>query len=92
MYSKYIASDGFIFDMFNIFAKYTQFQKNQSTVNLYKTITLGANQKWSSWIDSWSSYKNTCIKRPQTKSGRSWQIFSFYSHCERFINNKESLE
>ena len=29
----------------------------------------------------------TFIKRPQTKSGRSWQVVSFYSHCEWFINN-----
>ena len=30
---------------------------------------------------------NIFIKRPQTKSGRSWQVVTFYSHCEWFINN-----
>ena len=28
------------------------------------------------------------IKRPQIKSGRSWQVLSFYSHCESFRNKK----
>ena len=36
--------------------------------------------------------KNTFIKGPQTKSGCSRQAFSFYSHCECSINNKDSLE
>ena len=33
--------------------------------------------------------ENTFIKRPQTKSGRFCKVFSFYSHCECFINNKD---
>ena len=26
------------------------------------------------------------------KSGRFWQVFSFYSYCECFINNKDLME
>ena len=36
--------------------------------------------------------KHTFIKQPQTKSGHSWQVFSFYSHSECFINNQDLLE
>ena len=35
--------------------------------------------------------KNTFLKGPQTKSGCSRQVFSFYSHCECSIN-KDLLE
>ena len=55
--------------------------------NLYKTTTLETIQKWLFWTSG--CLKNTFIKRPQTKSGCSWQIFRFYSHCECFINNKD---
>ena len=47
--------------------------------NLCKTTTLRTTQKWSSY-------------KTQTKSGRSLQVVSFYSHCEWSINNKDLLE
>ena len=39
----------------------------------------------------WLSWAGCCFikhlyKKPQTKAGCSWQVFSFYSHYECFIN------
>ena len=51
--------------------------------------TLGTIQKWSSWT---GGCLIKCLKPPQTKSGHSWQDFSFYSHCECFIDNKDLPE
>ena len=52
--------------------------------SLCKKTTFGITQKWSSWtVDRLIT---------QTKSGRSRQVFSFYSHCDCFINNKDLLE
>ena len=48
--------------------------------------TLGTTQKWLSWTGG-CLIKH--IKQPQVKSGCSWQVFSFYSHCECFINNQD---
>ena len=56
-----------------------------------KATILGTTQKWSSWTGG-RLYKTTFIKRPQIKSGRSWQVLSFYSHCESFRNKKHLLE
>ena len=55
--------------------------------NLYKTITLATTQKWLSWTGD-------CLIKHllQTKSGHSWQGFSFYLYGECFINNKDLLE
>ena len=44
--------------------------------NLYKTIALGTSQKWSSLTGG-------CLKKQHL------QVFSFYSHCKWFINNKD---
>ena len=58
--------------------------------NLYKMTTLGTRQKWSSWTGG--RLIKHLHKWPQTKSGRSWQFVSFYSHCEWSIDNKGLLE
>ena len=60
-----------------------KYKKNVS--NLYKTTTPWTTQKRLSWAD------DCLIKhlyKTQTKSGCSWQVFSFCSHCEYFINSK----
>ena len=54
--------------------------------NLYKTTTLGTTQKWLSWADD---HLMKHLYKTQTKSGCSWQVFSFYSRCKYFINSKD---
>ena len=54
--------------------------------NLYKMTTLGTTQKQLCGTGACP------IKQLQTKSGSSWEGFSFYSHCERFLSNKNLLE
>ena len=54
--------------------------------NLFKTTTLATTQKWSFCTGG------CLIKQSKTKSGCSWQDFSFSLHCECFINNKSLLE
>ena len=55
--------------------------------NLHKTTTFGTTQKWSSWTGG--RLIKHLYKMTTKKSGCSWQVFSFYSHCECFINNKD---
>ena len=50
--------------------------------NLYKTTTLGTTQKCSPC--SGDHLMEHLYKTTQTKSGHSWQVVSFYSHCEWF--------
>ena len=65
-----------------------KYKKNMPP-NLYKMTTLGNTQKQLSWADE---RLIKCLYKTQTKSGFSWQVFSFYSHWEYFINSKDLLE
>ena len=50
---------------------------------------LGTTEKGLTWTGGHliKPYKiKTFMKQPKTKSGRSCHVFSFYFHCEIFIN------
>lgn len=83
-----LAEDLKIFSSFPVCTAVVQPKNDLLQSNQYKTTTLGNTQKWcpGQVIVLW----NTFIKRPQTKSDRSWQVFSFAQWI--FYKQKNWLE
>ena len=87
-----LKQNGILGKLFDIISNFLNFRKQrvvlQSTCIRRRLLGPLKSGCFGQVIILW----NTFIKQPQPKSGRSWWVFSFYSHCECFINSQDLLE